>query len=180
MLVYPAHDYKGDTVSTIGEEKLFNPRLRVKSMDEYAELMNNLKLPNPKDDGCRGAGQHSGRPTSGRSRAQRVGSVRWRRNGAARRSDIALIDLREKASAKSTVSFRGRCTCPIRNCRAKSAPAACCMNWRASRTNGSCSIALRRTLGHGGSGGTGRWPKDRVSHCRRDDAWKKANGPLVH
>jgi len=47
-LVYPAHDYKGDTVSTIGEEKLFNPRLKVKSMDEYAELMNNLKLPNPK------------------------------------------------------------------------------------------------------------------------------------
>src|SRR6201987_440479 len=47
-LLYPAHDYKGDTVSTIGEEKLFNPRLRVKSMDEYAELMNNLKLPNPK------------------------------------------------------------------------------------------------------------------------------------
>jgi hypothetical protein len=47
-LVYPAHDYKGDTVSTIGEEKLFNPRLKVKSMDEYAALMNNLKLPNPK------------------------------------------------------------------------------------------------------------------------------------
>ena len=47
-LVYPAHDYKGDTVSTIGEEKLLNPRLKVKSMDEYAELMNNLKLPNPK------------------------------------------------------------------------------------------------------------------------------------
>jgi sulfur dioxygenase len=47
-LVYPAHDYKGETVSTIGEEKLFNPRLHVKSIDEYAELMNNLKLPNPK------------------------------------------------------------------------------------------------------------------------------------
>ena len=47
-LVYPAHDYKGDTVSTIGEEKLFNPRLKVKSMDEYAALMDNLKLPNPK------------------------------------------------------------------------------------------------------------------------------------
>src|SRR5262249_56541374 len=47
-LVYPAHDYKGDTVSTIGEEKLFNPRLKVKSKDEYAALMNNLKLPNPK------------------------------------------------------------------------------------------------------------------------------------
>src|SRR5246127_5666713 len=47
-LVYPAHDYKGDTVSTIGEEKAFNPRLQVKSVDEYVDLMNNLKLPNPK------------------------------------------------------------------------------------------------------------------------------------
>src|SRR6202161_1927774 len=47
-LVYPAHDYKGDTVSTIGEEKQFNPRLKVTSVDEYVELMNNLKLPNPK------------------------------------------------------------------------------------------------------------------------------------
>jgi glyoxylase-like metal-dependent hydrolase (beta-lactamase superfamily II)/rhodanese-related sulfurtransferase len=47
-LVYPAHDYKGDTVSTIGEEKAFNPRLQVKSVDEYVELMSNLKLANPK------------------------------------------------------------------------------------------------------------------------------------
>jgi len=47
-LVFPAHDYKGDTVSTIGEEKAFNPRLRVKSVDEYVDLMNNLKLANPK------------------------------------------------------------------------------------------------------------------------------------
>jgi sulfur dioxygenase len=47
-LVYPAHDYKGDTVSTIGEEKAFNPRLQVKSLDEYVELMNSLHLPNPK------------------------------------------------------------------------------------------------------------------------------------
>jgi sulfur dioxygenase len=47
-LVYPAHDYKGDTVSTIGEERAFNPRLQVKSIDEYVALMNNLNLPNPK------------------------------------------------------------------------------------------------------------------------------------
>src|SRR5712691_5307774 len=47
-LVYPAHDYKGDTVSTIGEEKRYNPRLRVKSIDEYVDLMNKLDLPNPK------------------------------------------------------------------------------------------------------------------------------------
>ncbi len=47
-LVYPAHDYKGDTVSTIAEERAFNPRLQVSSVDEYAELMANLNLPNPK------------------------------------------------------------------------------------------------------------------------------------
>ena len=47
-LVYPAHDYKGDTVSTIGEERGCNPRLQVGSIDEYVELMNTLNLPNPK------------------------------------------------------------------------------------------------------------------------------------
>ena len=47
-LVFPAHDYKGDTVSTIGEEKRYNPRLQVKSVDDYVALMANLKLPNPK------------------------------------------------------------------------------------------------------------------------------------
>jgi rhodanese-related sulfurtransferase len=48
IMVFPAHDYKGDTVSTIGEEKRYNPRLQVRSVDEYVELMSNLKLPNPK------------------------------------------------------------------------------------------------------------------------------------
>jgi rhodanese-related sulfurtransferase len=47
-MVFPAHDYKGDTVSTIGEERRYNPRLQVKSVDDYVALMANLKLPNPK------------------------------------------------------------------------------------------------------------------------------------
>ena len=47
-LLFPAHDYKGDTVSTIGEERAFNPRLQVRSAEEYAEVMNNLNLPSPK------------------------------------------------------------------------------------------------------------------------------------
>jgi len=46
-LVYPGHDYKGDTVSTIGEERAFNPRLQVKSAQEYAAIMDNLNLPDP-------------------------------------------------------------------------------------------------------------------------------------
>src|SRR5262249_60694601 len=47
-LVYPAHDYKGDTVSTIAEEKAFNPRLQVKSVDESDDLVSHLDFPNPK------------------------------------------------------------------------------------------------------------------------------------
>jgi rhodanese-related sulfurtransferase len=47
-MVFPAHDYKGDTVSTIGEERRYNPRLQVKSADDYVALMADLKLPNPK------------------------------------------------------------------------------------------------------------------------------------
>lgn len=46
--VYPAHDYKGWSVSTIDEEKQHNPRLQVKTMAEYVDIMNNLNLPNPK------------------------------------------------------------------------------------------------------------------------------------
>ena len=47
-LVYPAHDYKGNKVSSIGEQKKNNPRLQVDSAEEYAEIMNNLNLANPK------------------------------------------------------------------------------------------------------------------------------------
>lgn len=45
-LVYPAHDYRGHTVSTVGEERQLNPRL-TKSLEEFVEIMNNLNLPRP-------------------------------------------------------------------------------------------------------------------------------------
>lgn len=45
--VYPAHDYEGMTVSTLEEERQYNPRLQVKSKDEYIALMKNLDLPKP-------------------------------------------------------------------------------------------------------------------------------------
>jgi glyoxylase-like metal-dependent hydrolase (beta-lactamase superfamily II)/rhodanese-related sulfurtransferase len=48
VLVYPAHDYKGETVTTIGFERKTNPRLQVKSKQEYVDLMSSLNLPNPK------------------------------------------------------------------------------------------------------------------------------------
>ena len=46
-LLYPGHDYNGKKVSTIGNEKKFNPRLQVKNVDEYIEIMTNLNLSKP-------------------------------------------------------------------------------------------------------------------------------------
>src|ERR1700752_2105961 len=94
-LVFPAHDYKGDTVSTIGEEKRFNPRLQVRSIDEYVELMNGLDLPNPKMmDVAVPSNMRQGL-------AQQTISARgWAVSAAAAvplvgRPDVLLVDLRE-------------------------------------------------------------------------------------
>ena len=94
-LVYPAHDYKGDTVSTIGEERACNPRLQVKSVDEYVELMNNLKLPNPKMmDVAVPANMRVG--LAQEEIARRGWAVTAAQAAAlVGRPDIALIDLRE-------------------------------------------------------------------------------------
>src|ERR1019366_3685338 len=96
-LVYPAHDYKGDTVSTIAEEKQFNPRLQVGSVDEYADLMNNLKLPNPKMmDVAVPANMHVG------LHQDEIASRGWAVSAAeavslSGRPDVAIVDLREKS-----------------------------------------------------------------------------------
>ncbi|MEQ9738011.1 MAG: MBL fold metallo-hydrolase, partial [Algiphilus sp.] len=47
-IVWPAHDYKGWTASSIAEEKAHNPRLAGKTEAEYVDIMNNLNLPDPK------------------------------------------------------------------------------------------------------------------------------------
>src|ERR1700736_2802151 len=96
-LVYPAHDYKGDTVSTIGEEKAYNPRLQVKSVDEYVALMNGLKLANPKmmdvpvPPNMRGGRHQAEIPRRGGavSAAQALGLLG--------KPDVAMIDLRERS-----------------------------------------------------------------------------------
>jgi sulfur dioxygenase len=94
-MVFPAHDYKGDTVSTIGEEKRFNPRLQVKSIDEYVEVMANLKLPNPKMmDVAVPANMQVG------LHQEEVAKRGWALSATQamqqfERPDVALIDLRE-------------------------------------------------------------------------------------
>src|SRR6201982_3704441 len=95
-MVFPAHDYKGDTVSTIGEEKRYNPRLQVKSVDEYIELMANLKLPNPKMmDVAVPANMHVG------LHQDEIARKGWAVSAAEAvtldgRPDFAIVDLREK------------------------------------------------------------------------------------
>lgn len=94
-LVFPAHDYKGDTVSTIGEEKAFNPRLQVRSVDEYVALMNSLHLPNPKMmDVAVPSNMHVGLAQ------EEIARRGWAVTAAEARTlvgrpDVALIDLRE-------------------------------------------------------------------------------------
>ncbi|MDQ0468579.1 MBL fold metallo-hydrolase [Labrys wisconsinensis] len=96
-LVYPAHDYKGETVSTIGEERAFNPRLQVKSVEDYIEIMTSLKLANPKMmdvavPANMKVGLHQdeiaarGWAVTAREALALVGSP-----------DVALVDLRERA-----------------------------------------------------------------------------------
>src|SRR5262249_22101867 len=96
-LVYPAHDYKGDMVSTIAEEKRFNPRLKVQSIDEYVDLMNGLNLPNPKMmDVAVPANMQVG------LHQEAIARKGWALSAAEAmalrgRPDVALVDLREKS-----------------------------------------------------------------------------------
>ncbi len=96
-MVFPAHDYKGDMVSTIGEERAFNPRLQVSSVDEYVELMSKLNLPNPKMmDVAVPANLRVGLAQ------ETIASKGWSLTAAQAvplldRSDVILVDLREKS-----------------------------------------------------------------------------------
>jgi sulfur dioxygenase len=106
-LVFPAHDYKGDTVSTIGEEKRYNPRLQVKSVDEYVELMSKLNLPNPKMmDVAVPANMRVGLAQ------QQIAQRGWAYSvqealPMITRPDVALIDLRERSEREKHGAIPG-------------------------------------------------------------------------
>jgi sulfur dioxygenase len=111
-LVFPAHDYKGDTVSTIGEEKRYNPRLQVKSIDDYVALMANLKLPNPKMmDVAVPSNMKIGLAQ------QEIARRGWALNAAQAiplvgRPDIAFVDLREASERHKHGSIPGSLQAP--------------------------------------------------------------------
>jgi glyoxylase-like metal-dependent hydrolase (beta-lactamase superfamily II)/rhodanese-related sulfurtransferase len=106
-LVFPGHDYKGDTVSTIAEERAFNPRLQVKSIDEYVALMNGLNLPNPKMmDVAIPANMHQG------MHQEEVAHRGWAYSakdalGQIGQSSVVLIDLREQSERARHGSIPG-------------------------------------------------------------------------
>jgi len=106
-LVYPGHDYKGDTVSTIGEERRCNPRLQVKSVDEYVELMANLKLANPRMmDVAVPANMQVG------LHQEEVAQRGWAASATevlalVGRPDVVLIDLRERGERERHGSIAG-------------------------------------------------------------------------
>jgi sulfur dioxygenase len=111
-LVFPAHDYKGDTVSTIAEEKAFNPRLQVKSVDEYVDLMSKLKLANPKMmDVAVPANRHVGLAQ------ERIAARGWALTALealplAGTPEIELIDLREKSERRKNGIIPGSIHAP--------------------------------------------------------------------
>jgi sulfur dioxygenase len=106
-LVFPGHDYKGDTVSTIGEERRCNPRLQVKSVDEYVELMGNLKLASPRMmDVAVPANMKVG------LHQEQVAQRGWATTAVEAlalvgRPEVVLIDLRERAERERHGSIAG-------------------------------------------------------------------------
>jgi sulfur dioxygenase len=111
-LVFPAHDYKGDTVSTIGEEKRFNPRLHVRDADEYAALMESLHLPNPKMmDVAVPANLRQGLHQEEVARRGWAHSAREALDLVGR-ADVVWIDLREKSERERRGSVAGSLHAP--------------------------------------------------------------------
>jgi sulfur dioxygenase len=180
-LVYPAHDYKGDTVSTIGEEKLFNPRLKVKSMDEYAELMNNLKLPNPKMmDVAVPANMRVG------LHQEEVARKGWALTAADAialrgKPDLALVDLREKSEREKYGIIPGSLHLPYPQLPAEIGPGGILHELAAAsgkRLVFYCAFGERSAMAVQAAQDAGL--KNACHIAGGIDAWKKASGPLGH
>jgi glyoxylase-like metal-dependent hydrolase (beta-lactamase superfamily II)/rhodanese-related sulfurtransferase len=180
-LVFPAHDYKGETVSTIGEEKLFNPRLKVKSMDEYAALMNNLNLPNPKMmDVAVPANMHVG------LHQEDVARKGWALTAAdaiaaRERSDVAIVDLRERSERERHGIIPGSLHSPYKSLQDELGVGG--MLHKLAATSGKrivflCAFGERSAMAVQAAQDVGLASARHIAGGI--DAWKKANGPLVY
>ena len=180
-LVFPAHDYKGETVSTIGEEKAFNPRLQVKSLDEYVALMNGLNLPNPKMmDVAVPANMRVG--FAQEAIAQRGWAVSAADAHEARRPpDVALVDLREKTEREKHGVIPGSLHAPYPDLQANVRPGGMLHELAAARPASAslfyCAFGERSAMAVQAAQDSGI-----AAACHIHggiDAWKKADGALA-
>jgi len=180
-LVYPAHDYKGDTVSTIGEEKACNPRLQVKSVDEYVALMNSLNLPNPKMmDVAVPANMKVGLAQAGLARRgwtiAATDAARLLQAG-----DILLVDLREAGERAKHGLIPGSIHAPYADLRNSLQPGG--MLHRLARTTGSrvmfyCAYGERSAMAVQTAQDAGLKSACHIQGGLNE--WKKFGGPTVH
>jgi sulfur dioxygenase len=179
-LVYPAHDYKGDTVSTIGEEKRFNPRLQVTSVDEYVALMGNLKLPDPKMmDVAVPANLRVGLAQ------EEIARRGWALTASEvmaliGRPDVALVDLRERREREKHGAIAGALHAPYPDLR-ENVVAGGMLHELAVATGKRivfyCAFGERSAMAVQAAQDAGI-----ASACHLQgglDAWTKANGPVV-
>jgi len=179
-MVFPAHDYKGETVSTIAEEKKFNPRLQVKSIDEYVDLMSKLNLPNPKMmDVAVPANMRVG--FAQEEIARRGWAVGAREAQALiGRPDVTLIDLRERTEREKHGVIPGSLHAPYPDLAANVRPGGMLHELAAAtgrRIIFYCAFGERSAMAVQAAQDAGL-----TSACHIQggiDAWKKANGALL-
>lgn len=179
-MVFPAHDYKGDTVSTIGEERRYNPRLQVRSVDEYIELMANLKLPNPKMmDVAVPANMHVGLHQEELAKQGLALSARDAINSLGR-PDILLVDLREVSERAKHGTISGALHAPYPGIADSLKPGGMLREVAAAtgrRVVFFCAFGERSAMAVTAAKNAGL---ANTAHIEGGiDAWKKVGGPVV-
>jgi glyoxylase-like metal-dependent hydrolase (beta-lactamase superfamily II)/rhodanese-related sulfurtransferase len=180
-MVFPAHDYKGDTVSTIGEERRHNPRLQVKSVDEYAALMNGLNLSNPKMmDIAVPANKRQGLAQ------EEIARLGWAVDAEPARAmigcpDTVLVDLREKTERAKHGSIPGSLHAPYSELHDAIQPNGVLFELASAtqrRLLFYCAFGERSAMAVRAAHDAGL---ERACHIHGGiDAWKKSGGPLTH
>jgi glyoxylase-like metal-dependent hydrolase (beta-lactamase superfamily II)/rhodanese-related sulfurtransferase len=180
-LVFPAHDYKGDTVSTIGEEKRYNPRLQVRSVDEYVELMANLKLGNPKMmDVAVPANMHVGLHQDDLAKRGLALSAREALESLGR-PDILLVDLRENSERAKHGTLAGALHAPYPTIEEGLKPGGMLREVAAAtgrRIVFFCAFGERSAMAVNAAKDAGLFNAAHIAGGI--DAWKKAGGPVLH
>ena len=179
-MVFPAHDYKGDTVSTIGEEKRYNPRLQVKSIDEYVALMASLNLPNPKMMDV--AVPSNMKIGLAQQEIARRGWALDAKNAIVMvgRPDIAFVDLRETSEREKHGSIPGALHAPYGDLQKNIGPGGMLREVaRASdrRIVFYCAFGERSAMAVQAAQDAGIVSALHVEGGL--DAWRKAGGPLA-